>query len=410
MNESEKSRNQLLSENLELKRIEKFLRAEVAELWSHIKRIESLPFYKLWIKIASRFKFEKPTKAQFTENYQEISNSSFDSKLLNCEYLFVYSTDSHEIGGLKTSVKLAKDLIEEKSWKINGLALNHNPTTLNKDNFFVYGVEERSKIKNVVACGSDTIETAIQMAQDFNANFILLMMGLDHLFAPTYRESQNFIHAIKSADLVICLSPHLAKQALIYGAKRVEVAPLGLDEREFTYSGTPKKRKILVTCRASADKGLKYALPALSLLRGKGWEVVGFGDLSDHEAANAFDRFLGRISATELNIEFQDTKYLIDPSWIEGLGLVALEAAACGVMPIISSRGDYEDLFEPTKRPFIEILNFIDPTKLIEAVEKEENLPDPAEIASRVKPVSWMIGLKISADILETMLKNDSVS
>lgn len=407
MNDSDKSKNQLISENIELKRIEQFLRAEVAELWAHIKKIESLPFYTFWLKMASKLDFRASKGSEKGKKDKPSLEIKIPKSQLDCDFLFVFSTDLQEIGGLKTSGKLAKDLINRESWKINGLALNHNPIIKNEDNFFVYEISEDSKIQNVVACGSDTIDRSITIAKKYQSKFILLMMGLDHLFAPTYSESQKFIYAIKNADLVLCLSPHLAKQAITYGAKRVEIAPLGFDEREFSYSGTTKRKKIMVSCRTSPDKGLKYVLPSLFLLREKGWEIVGFGDLPDHAAADAFDIFLGRITASELNEQFQDTKFLIDPSWIEGLGLVALEAAACGVMPVISARGDYKDLFEANKRPFLEIQNFIDPSLLIQIIEQNENSIDLSELITNAKNINWSTGLDRAVSELKTLVKQD---
>jgi glycosyltransferase involved in cell wall biosynthesis len=199
---------------------------------------------------------------------------------------------------------------------------------------------------------------------------------------------------MRKSDLVISLSPHLAKQAKLFGAQNVVIAPLGYDEREYSYLGISKRNKILVTCRIAPEKGLKFVLPALSLLRERGWEVIGFGDLPEHEAAEAFDVFLGRISADELNRQFQDTKFLIDPSWVEGLGLVALEAAACGVIPIITARSDYSGLFAEGDKPFVEIDNFIDPEKLIKAIEDSTNWIEPRKLVKSVSTLEWGKGLR----------------
>jgi glycosyltransferase involved in cell wall biosynthesis len=403
MTDFKKTNNQLISENIELKRIEKYLRAEVLELWDHIHGLRALPFYNLWIKVAKKLDFK--TKCN-KKNYGEtlLSNRSpVDSQVLNCDFVFVYSSDSHEIGGLKTGGKLARDLLNSTPWKIKGLALHHDPTIKNVDKFFVTELDSQSEIKNVVACGSDTIEKALEISKKFNAKLVLLMMGLDQIFAPTWQQSKNFILAMQKSDLVISLSPQLAKQAKLFGAKNVVVAPLGYDNREYTYLGFPKRNKILVTCRISPEKGLKFVLPALYLLRERGWEVIGFGDLPEHEAAEAFDVFLGRIGAAELNRQFQDTKFLIDPSWVEGLGLVALEAAACGVIPIITARSDYLGLFDENDKPFVEIVNFIDPQKLIQTIEDPTNWISPDKLVKSVSTLEWSEGLRKATLALKSL-------
>ena len=405
MNDFDKTNNQLISENIELKRIEKYLRAEVLELWRHINKLKALPFYNLWFKIASKFDVKPNFKVKDSGENLLPSALQVNNQLLNCDFLFIYSSDSHEIGGLKTGGKLARDLLNREPWRINGFALHHDPTTNNDDDFFVAGVDSDSIIKNVVACGSDTIEKALEISKKFNAKLVLLMMGLDQIFAPTWRESKNFISAIQKSDLVISLSPHLAKQAKLYGAQNVSIAPLGYDKREFFYQDVPKRKKILVTCRISPEKGLKFVLPALTLLRERGWEVVGFGDLPEHEEAEAFDVFLGRISSDELNSQFQDAKFLIDPSWVEGLGLVALEAAACGVIPIITARSDYSGLFDEPNKPFVEIVNFIDPEKLIQIIEDSDKWIEPNRLANTVSKLEWSEGLREATLALKSLDK-----
>jgi hypothetical protein len=95
--------------------------------------------------------------------------ASFYEHLYICDFLFIYSSDSHEIGGLKTGGKLARDLLSSEPWRINGFSLHHDPTTKNKDKFFVAGVDSNSIIKNVVACGSDTVEEALEISKKFNS-------------------------------------------------------------------------------------------------------------------------------------------------------------------------------------------------------------------------------------------------
>lgn len=405
MSDLEKSKNQLISEIFESKRIENYLREEVSELWEYIKEVQALPFFNTWLKIATKFNLKKRSNTNDKTNSFPVGNSTHViSKILNCDFLFVYSSDMHEIGGLKTAGKLARDLSKLESWNIKGFALNHDPTVAKNDTLFVYNVPPESKIKNVVACGSDTIDAAVEFAKVFNAKLVLLMMGLDQIFAPNWQESKNFIKAMQLADLVICVAPHLARQAKFYGAKNIAVATLGFDERDFFYTGLEKKNKILVPCRISPEKGLKVLLPVIPLLRNRGWEVVGFGDLQEHSIAEVFDRFLGRVGPNVLMQEFQDTKFLVDPSWIEGLGLVALEASACGVVPIITARADYADLFTDSIKPFLELPNFIDPEKLITTIENRRNWPDPNRVCSSVSSLMWGKGLIQASSALRNLL------
>jgi glycosyltransferase involved in cell wall biosynthesis len=396
--EKNQSLNELKSELFEARRIEEYLRSEVKELWSHIKNLESLPLYKIWLKIANKIKREKSiSPLSNTENVIH-ENLLEEFQIQKCDFLFIFSSDAHEIGGLKTSGRLARDIKNFDRKVALGLPLTHNPTSRNDDRFFVKetSLNDKTLISCIIACGSDTIEKSLELKKKYQSKLILLMMGLDQIFAPSWRESENYLKAIREADLVICLAPHLAKQANLYGAKHVVVAPLGFNNNEFHFTGVEKKNKILVPCRTSVEKGLKLLLPIIPLIRNEGWEVVGFGDLADHAQANVFDKFLGRIDPERLNNELQDAKYLIDPSWIEGLGLVALEAAACGTLPIITARGDYAELFTKGSEPFIEIKNFIDPQEILKVISENKNNLNPQEIVSKVSSLTWENGSKIA--------------
>jgi hypothetical protein len=62
MSDLEKSKNQLLSEIFESKRIENYLRAEVSELWEYIRKVQALPFFNTWLKIATKINVKKTSK------------------------------------------------------------------------------------------------------------------------------------------------------------------------------------------------------------------------------------------------------------------------------------------------------------------------------------------------------------
>jgi glycosyltransferase involved in cell wall biosynthesis len=117
-------------------------------------------------------------------------------------------------------------------------------------------------------------------------------------------------------------------------------------------------------------------IPIISHLRNQGWTIIGFGELPDLTMAREFDDFLGRIAKNELGNLLRRSRILLDPSLIEGLGLLALEAAACGCVPIINSRNSYQGLFDSGFQPFVEIKNYLDPQLIIDKItqiEKDNN-------------------------------------
>ena len=138
-----------------------------------------------------------------------------------------------------------------------------------------------------------------------------------------------------------------------------------------------------------------------------GWKVIGFGDLPDVHMAEFFDEFLGRLSSPELAKLFRESRILLDPSLIEGLGLTALEAAACGCVPIVGQRESYSDLFQDGLEPFVEIPNFLDPQVIIDTIVDIEK-SDLSELFSKnVLSVDWIAGLSGAAKVLTGLIEND---
>ena len=53
----------------------------------------------------------------------------------------------------------------------------------------------------------------------------------------------------------------------------------------------------------------------------------------------------GWLSETQLSALFNNTMFYIEPSFYEGLGLLALESAMCGAIPLARRNGAIESIF-----------------------------------------------------------------
>jgi glycosyltransferase involved in cell wall biosynthesis len=140
-------------------------------------------------------------------------------------------------------------------------------------------------------------------------------------------------------------------------------------------------------------------------LRKLGWRVIGFGDLPDIKMATYFDDFLGRISKVELGKIFRESKILLDPSFIEGLGLIPLEAAACGCIPIIGSRKSYHDLFKVGQEPYLEVSNFLDPDEVLQKIEDVNRTNYSKVFSEYILSVDWAIGYQKAFDEIKSILR-----
>ena len=392
-------------------RIEQFLRAEVKELWFYIKNFENDPFLKLYLKIKtgiakkilSVFKFAKKTiqspDLDKSANLRKINE--------RCEILLVLPSDKIEIGGLVSAIKFINELSTE-GYSVKKVSLSHDPSAnLTDDIDVVKSIDELVQSKLILACGAETVRFVQDYAHKHNNKSILLMQGPDPFFTPKFEDSRYFLENLSKFNSVIAYSPYLAKLARFWGAVNVTTAVFGPDEKVFVLNNlVPRLNQIVVPCRFPTEKGIRILLPSLSKLRQSGWKLIGFGDLPDLAMSNYFDDFVGRITPTETSRLFQESKIIIDPSLIEGLGLTTLEAAKCGCVPIIQKRGGFEDMFESNKLPFIEIDNFLNPQLLLDAVNQSQVALNPLLVNERVSEINWNNGLRIAKNEIKQLLKS----
>jgi glycosyltransferase involved in cell wall biosynthesis len=182
--------------------------------------------------------------------------------------------------------------------------------------------------------------------------------------------------------------------------------PFGLDLNDFFYQNHKRDKNLLISCRSNFEKGSQLVIPLIPKLKSMGWKVIGFGDLPDVHMAEYFDEFLGRLSSTELAKIFHDSRILLDPSLIEGLGLTALEAAACGCVPIVGQRESYTGLFQDGQEPFVEIPNFLDPQVVLNAIDKIEKSNLSELVSKNVLSVDWESGLRDASKVLTDLVEN----
>lgn len=407
--QAEPSISELKARLFENERVEEYLRAEVKELWIHIRNFERDPFLRIYLKVKRGFKKILIRFFHLIKNFVVKPTHDRPEQLssINVFYdiLLVLPSDKIEIGGLVSATKFVEELSLE-GYSVKNVSLTHDPTASKSTNVeVVSSVEEVGKAKLVLACGAETVKFVEKYSLKNNSKSILLMQGPDPYFTPKVTDSINFLDSISRFNLVISYSPYLEKLARFWGAENVTTAVFGPDEKVFVFNNVlPRRKQIVVPCRYGTEKGIRILLPTLSKLRQQGWTVIGFGDLPDLAMAVYFDDFVGRISPAETSQLFQESQISIDPSLIEGLGLTTLEAAKCGCVPIIQKRGGFEGMFGTNKLPFIEIENFLNPQVVIDAVNKSQIDLNPQLVNQRVSEISWSRGLEIAKKEIRNLL------
>ena len=393
----------------EKERVENYLRSEVAELWNHVNELNRVPFLKTYLKLVSALRpiVRKILKALYSikksENQTNLPIQSVKSS--NIDILLVLPTNKIEIGGLVSATKLVKQL-GRSGFKIGILCLNRDPSVnLKSDSDFIASINEVASTKLIICSGAETIGFVKNYVKNSKTKTLLLMQGPDPFFTPKFEDASDYLMYFSKFDSVLTVSPYLKKLATYWGAKKIVNATLGPDSNIFMLDLKVKKLKqIVVPCRFGVEKGLRFLIPTLKELRNNGWTLIGFGDLPDLSMASYFDNFLGRISSEETSLLFKQSMILIDPSIVEGLGLSTLESARCGCIPIIQKRGGFEGLFEIGKEPFIEIVNFLDPEVVVQAVHKAQTKLSPTLVSSRASIIDWNNGYEVAKEEISELL------
>ncbi len=353
----------------EKERIEEYLRAEVKELWKVIKVVQDFPLYSIYLRIANLYSKVGKKSKKVKKSDNTIVEKYVNGPVKDFDVLFIVPSNKLEIGGITSAYQLANYLnAMSLTTKVYALSVDHteksNQISINRDQL------EKANFKSIIVCGSEAANFVKQEKISFGKKIILFMQGPDHYFEMNWVSASTFTDLISKSDLVIAISPYVASIATFYGAKKIVTATFGIDKDIFFAENEEKEKIVLVPCRANRDKGTHLVIPLINHLRKEGWKIIGFGELPDLNMAGEFDDFLGRITKTELGNWLRRSKILLDPSLIEGLGLIPLEAAACGCVPIINSRNSYQGLFNSKFKPFVEVPNYLDPKLIIDKINQ----------------------------------------
>lgn len=162
----------------------------------------------------------------------------------------------------------------------------------------------------------------------------------------------------RAPDLVTAISNALADRARRLGSKQVVIIPNGVDLELAKKSRAEQVAgRIVCVARLSWEKGLDYLLRAMpDVIRehpDAHLVIVGEGDKRSELEAMIKEldlenkvRLLGRLPHEETLAEIGMSEIFVCPSLAEGLGIVFIEAQACGVAVVGTRVGGIPDVIE----------------------------------------------------------------
>jgi hypothetical protein len=209
---------------------------------------------------------------------------------------------------------------------------------------------------------------------------------------------------LSKIDLAICNSPYVEQLAQTFGVSKTCVVPLGPDtDRFFRDEKIQKTNKVLISSRLNADKATVLSIPlAISFLK-LGYQVETFGFTTDALKLVPGIKHHGQISPTEMNQLMNESKYLIDTSIFEGLGLTPLESLRTHCIPVVTRKGGLESVNPPKDWMVWLESPYIDHETLAAIIHNDEqktnrNQPQLDELFSEK---NFELGIAEAAKVLE---------
>jgi len=168
-------------------------------------------------------------------------------------------------------------------------------------------------------------------------------------------------NAIRFFDACHVLNPDDARILVRWGAKNVHCIPLGVDTERFKPPESSRKTgkmKVVFVGRLTEQKGLDKFIQALETINSDSriqkqieFTVVGSGPLAGLVQAaterNVNLRYVGAVGDNRLLQIYHDSDLLVMPSRQETMGIVALEAQACGLPVIVTRASGLSDIIVP---------------------------------------------------------------
>ena len=199
----------------------------------------------------------------------------------------------------------------------------------------------------VVSTSDRTVRPALSLSQEFSCCEVLLLQNMEVAFrtgisVDTFQQYKRIPNAVTVSE---ALKEYIE---LIHPGVNVTALPIGPDPYTFYPRDVQRiPRSVAIAVNDIPEKGFTRALELALLLRERGFSLTFFGwDVERYPIPDDMGTVMTSLDRDSLATLFSKTEFILDQSFVEGLGLLPLEAAFCGCIPILSARGAAEYLFE----------------------------------------------------------------
>lgn len=155
---------------------------------------------------------------------------------------------------------------------------------------------------------------------------------------------------------------------------KISINPYGASVDDFRIKkyGPCERIRFLFLGSFTANKGVPFLLDAWKSINTNSAELIlaGYGAIPDEVILPPNIRLLGRIEKNERQDLFHSSDVFICPSFYEGLALVQIEAAACGLPIIGTTNSGVSEIIQDGRSGFVII---------------------PGEVDSLINKINWFI-------------------
>ena len=265
------------------------------------------------------------------------------------DYLFVLPAPDTRHGGIRIIFELAMYLIETGKQVAVFCPSAPNGTEPPYGITPFYSIDNLSRhtrqVSVIIATSCDTVPFCRALADIYSSKLVYFVQGPEMCFSQGLH-----VRAVERGysltDEVICVSEFLQRLLQENVGAKPHYCLLGPDDLVF-YPRPLKRdiRKVAVCLNTSAEKGSGIALLLARLLMRRGFSVVVFGALVKEFDLPAEVEALGLLDSDGVARLFSSVGFYLDGSMYEGLGLLPLEAAFCGAIPVVMKHGGTSFIF-----------------------------------------------------------------
>jgi len=268
----------------------------------------------------------------------------------NQDVLFVLPSVKPGIGGIDVVLKLVDSLnlqgirastycYGEIDWRFVHSKYQHTPLSDIDD-----VMEAFSRVSTIFATSHGSFEKARKLAVFFNAQLCYFVQGPEVAFEQG-RFGRQVSLDYREADAIVTVSDHLTKYVETFGVSASTI-PLGPSIYEF-YPAMNANRDMMAiaACLRTDMKGTGVLVANLLAAQSAGFKLHLFGSAKKWDICSSAT-WHGFLSPKELRKLFSSVGFYMDCSYMEGLGLLPLEAAFCGCIPILAREQGLKGILE----------------------------------------------------------------